>query len=49
LDQERLGETRDTDEERVAAAEERGQHAIHHVVLSYDALPDLRAEVADRR
>ena len=43
-----LGEPGDADQERVAAGQQRGEHAVHHLVLAHDALGDLGAEAGDR-
>ncbi len=46
LHQERLGEPRHPDEERVAAREERRDEIVHDGLLPHDALGDLRGECA---
>ena len=46
MDEQRLGQPGDANEQRVAAGEERGDEIVHDIALSYDPLRDLRDEGA---
>ena len=47
LDHERLGEAGHADEQRVAAGEDGGEDAVHHVLLADDPLRHLGAQAGD--
>ena len=47
LDHQRLGQAGHADQQGVAAGEDRGEDAVHDVLLADDALGDLGAEPAD--
>ena len=49
LDHERLGEAGHADEERVAARQDRGQDAVHHVFLAHDPLRHLGPQTPTSR
>jgi hypothetical protein len=48
LDHERLGQSRHADQEGMAAAQDRGEDPLHHLLLAHDPLGHLPAQSGDR-